>query len=410
MKVLILDDAEETDLAIAEKATTDLGYAVDGTPDPARFRVIAREERVDLQIVDHSLSNAEERVGLRDGPEVVAVTAAEAGLVPTIFLTNWGADCARRMAELDPRLVYIIVEKPTSLDFEDWKDKIRHAIHELESQPAPRAPEPLGILVADMDSEFFRVSAQVLHTLTEDDRDSLEARANLELHDRVLPVWAATDADWLMLQRIGDTVLVTDRGSDDALPTVDAVFDAEEDRGWGALIMGRPTIVEETLSVGLVDCSPPNAHRDWRRYTYVRLSVGDHQREFHLDTGSPASFISRELLDEASFATPRLKAKSSQVRDLGGRKEVLFQLPIDVLLHVDGPEGNVALSARLQAVKNWKAVTMLNPRCSGQRCPASQNGQCGRRLGLMGRDLLYHLPNGVWQFQPRSGQFYPLPS
>src|SRR5205823_884407 len=132
-----------------------------------------------------------------------------------------------------------------------------------------------------------------LHALTEEERDALEVQATLELHDKLIDIWDATDADWVKLQRFRDTVLVADRGLDADLPSIEDVWDSEVELDSGALIVGRPVVIEEMASPGPVVCTP-RGHKDWRRYAYVRLIIGRYDREFHLDTGSPQSYISRD--------------------------------------------------------------------------------------------------------------------
>lgn len=402
MQVLILDDAD-TALRAAADATDSLGHDVEGTTDPAEFRDAARRHQPDIQIVDFSLPEMEEQLGLRDGPELVAVDAAEFGHVPTVFLTDFPPDCTERVAELDPRLLYTIVEKPMETSPEAWREPVRRAIAEIQAQPSFGSKSRLGVSTSALEASFYRLSPSDLHALTEDERDEIETDAVLELHEHLLPVWEACDEDWLMLQRLGETIIVTDRGVDDTLPTEDSVRNVEVMRGSGALVLGRPTVLEET---GVIDCTPRKHDKDWRRYPFVRLIVAEDERDFHIDTGNPESLISREYLSD-NVALPPLRSKRRVVSTPDGVCDVQKQSPVDVDLHVSGPDGNVPVSMRLLAVKDWHQSN-LNAACEGQLCPRSADRQCGRRLGLMGRDLLYRFDSGIWQFDPRSGRFYPL--
>ena len=403
--IYIVDDEEDTDLQLAEQAARELGYTVAACGDPGAFRRTRSADRF-IQIVDYALPQIDEPGGLRNGPELVAVMAAESGPTPTVYLTNFPPDCRKRVAELDPRLIHTVVAKPDNPQVADWVERLAPAIDEMRERAGDGPVDPLGVPVKALKARFFHLPARQLHELSEAAREELEAAANLELHDHVVDVWDATSADWIMFQRVGGTVLVMARGEDRNLPTVDELLDVEEDRGWGALVTGRPALVEEISTTELVTCTPLG-HKDWRRYPFVRLAIGSFQREFHLDTGSHFSFISRELLDDAGIEMPRRKAKSRVVGDLSGRRDALSQLPVEVSLHVDGPRGNVGISLQLQAVKGWQRAKVLNHPCTGQGCPGSSGAQCGRRLGLMGRDLLYELAEGSWRFNPATGQFYP---
>jgi hypothetical protein len=403
MQVLILDDAENTDLVAMTEAASALGYEVDCTADPGGFRDAARTRRHQFQIVDYAIPSAQETIGLRDGPDIVALNAAEFINLPTVFLTNYPPDCEGRLAECDPRIVATVVEKPASTAPEAWCRALDGAINVLSSRPEYDHTELLGVPLAALESEFFRRTPAELQALGEETRDELETQVSLELHNHLLPMWEACLEDWVMLQRVDDSILVVDRGSDDTLPSIDAVRALEAERDSVALVMGRPTVLEE--GPALVHCTPPQ--KDWRRYPFVQLIVGADQRGFHLDTGNPESFISHEFLKRC-VTVPTLSPKRTIVSDLRGNIDSQAQIPVDVDLHVSGSRGNVALSLRLQAVKNWRAARLLNPSCSGQRCPQSSEGQCGRRLGLMGRDMLYAFDRGVWQFDPRTGQFFAV--
>ncbi|MGP8240361.1 MAG: hypothetical protein ACLQQB_01140, partial [Solirubrobacteraceae bacterium] len=319
------------------------------------------------------------------------------------YLTNYAPDCVSRLGECDPRLVATVVEKPASTAPQAWCQTLDRAINVLSSHPDYDHAQLLGVPLVALQSEFFRLSRADLQALGEEARDELETQVSLELHSHLLPMWEACAEDWVMLQRVDESILVVDRGNDDALPSIDAVRSLEAERDSAALVMGRPTVLEE--GPALVHCTPPQ--KDWRRYPFVQLIVGTDKRDFHLDTGNPESFISHEFLKRC-VAVPTLTPKRTIVTDLRGNQDAQAQIPVDVDLHVSGSRGNVALSLRLQAVKNWHGARLLNPSCSGQRCPQSSDGQCGRRLGLMGRDMLYAFDRGVWQFDPQTGQFYAV--
>jgi CheY-like chemotaxis protein len=398
MNVLVLDDAE-TDLDAMACAANALGHQVDSTTRPEEFRDMARDRSRDIQVVDCRLPGW-------SGPELVAITGAESRHVPTVFLTNYAPDCERDLADFDPRLISTTVAKPPGPSGEDWQELLGEAIDELASRPSFEDPEPIGVSTSELRSDFFSLPPGEVDSLSEDVRDELEGRVTADLHRPMLSAWDACADDWLMLQRVDDTVMITDRGGDDELPTIDAVHETELDRSSPALIMGRPAVLEETTG-GLVDCSPESKNHDWRGYPFVRLIFPDSECDFHLDTGNPISYISREFLAE-NAELPRVRPKSTIISNLFGREDTVSQLPVDLGLHVSGPDGNVELSVRLQAVKNWHRATMLNPGCSGQRCPGSLHGQCGRRFGLIGRDVLYRHSGGVWHFDPDKGQFYAL--
>ena len=138
-------------------------------------------------------------------------------------------------------------------------------------------------------------------------------------------MWEACAEDWVMLQRVDESILVVDRGNDDALPSIDAVRSLEAERDSAALVMGRPTVLEE--GPALVHCTPPQ--KDWRRYPFVQLIVGTDKRDFHLDTGNPESFISHEFLKRC-VAVPTLTPKRTIVTDLRGNQDAQAQIPVDV--------------------------------------------------------------------------------
>jgi CheY-like chemotaxis protein len=385
------------------KAATELGYQVDCTDDPSRFLDISRSHPPDLQIVDHKLPGIEDKIGIRDGLELVAVSAAESKHVPTVFFTNWSGDCVKRLEEFDPRLVAAMVDKPMHHSQAKWRTKLAEAIDNLTAQPSFEQPEPLGIPTKCLESEFFAMSPAKLHALPEDSRDALEIKASDDLYEYLSSAWEVCDDDWLMVCRVDDVILIIDRGTDAELPTVEAVRDLEVERDSGVMTIGRPAFLEEVGTLPAVKCTPKEP-RNWTRYPHVRLIVGPNERDFHLDTGSAKSYISREFI-AASLGAPTGNPKPSKIWNLG-MSETRLQQPVEIELYVVGPRGNVRLSLAMQAIKNWKQFDMLNPPCLGQLCPESEGSQCGRRLGLIGRNLLYAVSKGTWQFEPASGQFY----
>lgn len=405
MRLLLLDDATKTDLVAMEQAATSLGHDVVCTHDLDAFLATARQQRNEIEgyVVDFSIPDSRDTPGLRDGPDVVSLDAAESYPIPTMFLTNYPPDCDRRLNECDPRLIATVVAKPTKSSVTAWAEAMQSGFSELNRAGSNDQPESLGIPLDSILSPFFGMSPQELLNVPDAERDRLEIAAAGEIHTALGPIWRACADDWLMLQAVDGVVLVAGRGSDDSLPTIDSVQDIEFDRAAPALVVGRPSIIEE---LGLIDCSPPR-YKNWRRYPFVRLIVGTDQREFHLDTGSPTSYISLEFV-EAHIEMPRVKTKRSNLGNLGGQEETISEIPVDVPLHVAGPRGNVALDVRLSAVKDWHTASILNPRCDEQKCPRSSGGQCGRRLGLIGRDTLYTYLTGVWQLDPITGQFFAV--
>lgn len=402
MQVLILDD-KKVDLETMVDAAEALGLDVRSTQDPGTFREAAGAGEHDLQIVDHKLDLPVDVPGAGDGPGIVALSAAMASNVPTVMLTNFTPDCEAHLAKYDPRLITTVVPKPALRTVAEWRAQLEPAIEEVTSRPAPDRGELLGVSLAENPTPFFDLQPNALKALDEDSRDDLESAAGLGLHSAMQPIWAACDDDWLLLQRSEDTVLVVDRGHDNRLVSDEAMAASEADRGSVALLIGRPTMLEETAS--LIDCAP-GMHNDWRRYPYVRLIVGSDEREFHLDTGSNTSFMSLDYLKARLGLRPR-RTKVSIVEVPDGRAASQFEIPVDVDMHVSGASGgNIQVSLQVRAVRKWSRGSMLNPPCAGQLCPDSEHGQCGRRLGLMGRDLLYAFEHGLWQFDPSTGRFH----
>jgi CheY-like chemotaxis protein len=407
VNVLILDDKKDSDLALMRDAAIELGHQVTSTDDPAEFLSASETKHPDLLIVDHNLPGIEQQVGMRDGLELVALSAARSAHVPSVLFTNYTGDCSQRLSEFDPRLMATMVQKPLGHSKQDWLHKLGAAINSVTSDVAPKHPPRLGVPVAELNSSFFKLSPSELHTLSEQGREELEIEASDELHPLLTSAWEACEDDWLMVLRIGGTVMIVDRGLDATLPTIDSIRETELDRTSGILTIGRPMFLEETGVLTPTDCTPAPP-RNWARYPHVRLIVGPHERDFHLDTGSARSYISHDFVVDA-LQVPLRNPKPSKIWNLGS-SVTRMQQPVDLDLHVVGPKGNVRLSLTMHAVRRWRSFKMINPPCIGQACPDSFKDQCGRRLGLLGRDLLYSVPEGDWAFDTESGQFYALGS
>jgi hypothetical protein len=364
-----------------------------------------RRDPPDAQLVDFRLDHANASTGERDGSEIVAVSAAEVAPIPTVFLTNFGSDCDKRLRECDPRIPAEIVEKPTLNSPSAWVDVLRPALGPLTGLPPSERTEPLGVAVDQLNSNFFRLTPPSRRALEGQASEIMEIEATLETAAPLSSAWESCDADWMILQRIDDVILVTDRGRDSDLPNKALVYQSELELESPALIVGRPSTVEEITEDTVIDCSPGHP-RDWRRYPVVRLLIGSEERDFHLDTGSAQSYISGKLLSDTTHVDiDSMDAKKTLKYDVNGQAHVLAELPITVPLHVTGPNGHAHLTASFQVIKDWQTAH-INPVCLAGKCPGSRDGQCSRRLGLIGRDLLYEL-DGIWEFDPASGRFFP---
>lgn len=408
MFVRVLDDAKRTDLKHASEALRALGHEVESLDSPQDFRVASRRAP-DLQVVDHKIKKLERTKGPRNGTELVAVSAAERGAVETVLLTNFEPDCKKRVASLDPRLPATVVQKPpTGGAIDEWIMTLAPAIEEIKGRKVNHRGERLGINASEVQQRLFHSSLKEVRSLGLRERDRAESDALLELHPKMSGIWRSCESDWVLLCRVEGEIIVLDRGVDETLLSDDDVIDREEDYDSPCMVVGRPTLVEEGNTLAPIICTPSGG-KDWKRYPFVRIRVGDQDRDYHLDTGSGESFISRELLQEQKIELPKKVSKRTVVTDLGGYESVEKKLPVRVPIHIRGPVDSPRLEFDVQAVSNWADARLLNPPCDGQKCPDSEGVQCGRRHGLMGRDLLYAFSDGVWTFDPASSWTYPRP-
>ena len=402
MNALVFDDSTKVDLPLMTGAAESLGLHVKSTASLEQFLKLSEADDYDVNIVDFKSKRVQPGGCLRDGTDVVALSAAQSRNIPSVLFTNFRPDCERRLEQHDPRLLATVVSKPKSSRTDDWAAELKKAIGSLKPIP-PRDPDALLSVPLDrLATPFFRLSLSDLRGLEEAEREELELQAGLELHPHMLPVWRACRSDWLMLQRHGNVILVVERGSNDSPPSLDSVAISEDRRHSVALLLGRPSVVEEGPTA--FECSPDHP-KDWRRYPYVSLIVNSgEEREFHLDTGTPTSYISYEFL-EKQVAIPAIKPHVTILADIGGRKDSQHQVPVNVDLHVVSADGNAPMAIKMHAVKGWARRTVLNSPCKGLLCPKSSKPQCGRRYGLMGRDVLYAFADGGWIFDPKTGRF-----
>lgn len=402
MNALVFDDSTKVDLPLMTGAAESLGLHVKSTASLKQFLKLSEADDYDVNIVDFKSSRVKPGGRLRDGTDVVALSAAQSRNIPSVLFTNFRPDCERRLEQHDPRLLTTVVSKPKSGRTDDWAVELEKAIRNLKPIP-PRDPDALlSVPLDDLATPFFHRSPRVLRALKEVEREELELQVGLELHPYMLPVWRACSSDWLMLQRHNNVVLVVERGSNDSPPSLDAVAISEDRRHSAALVLGRPSVVEE--GPAMIECSPDHP-KDWRKYPYVSLIVNSgEEREFHLDTGTPTSYISYEFL-EKQVSIPAVKPHVAILGDIGGRKDSQHQVPVNVELHVVSSDGNAPMAIKMHAVKGWARRTILNSPCKGLLCPDSRKPQCGRRHGLMGRDVLYGFADGCWLFDPNTGRF-----
>jgi len=411
MRISLLDDVAAPDLRLLSDAVQSLGVKVDPTTDPDHLRQSATEGKADSLIVDYRLPTLNGPVF--NGAELVALAAAESRLLPTVLLTNHRGECDSTLARLDPRLQHRVqvVLKPTSHHTKDWIEALRAPVSELRDMSGEPLPEPLGVPVASLTAKLFHLSAAEVHELSEDDRDDLDLEAASELAGWLGSVWEECDSDWVMVSRIDDSLLVLGRGADSGLLTSFQLSNREAELDAPCLVIGRPAFLEEGFSAAEQTIPPPNCTpgrgKDWRRYPFARVRFSTLEREFHVDTGSSQSYLSFEFLLEDGEHTPSTTFKAMSVADLHSNNDIVKAAPLAITISVIGPFSNAVLRVTVQAIKRWSSArNALNAPCTTQLCPGSRGGQCGRRYGVFGRDILYALYQGRWTFDPAEGRFY----
>jgi hypothetical protein len=131
------------------------------------------------------------------------------------------------------------------------------------------------------------------------------------------------------------------------------------------------------------------------------------ERDFHLDTGSPRSYISKEYLDSCNVQLPDRAPMNATIRNLSGRRRTQQMVPLTIAVTVRGNFYSAPIQLDAHAVSAWGTNEMLNPPCEDGRCPDSSGTQCGRRLGLVGRNALYALNDGQWLLERTTGRLQP---
>jgi hypothetical protein len=116
MNALVFDDSTKLDLPLMTGAAESLGLHVKSTASLPQFLELSEAGDYDINIVDFKSNQVPPGGCLRDGTDVVALSAAQTRNVPSVLFTNFRPDCESRLAQHDPRLLATVVSKPKRIE------------------------------------------------------------------------------------------------------------------------------------------------------------------------------------------------------------------------------------------------------------------------------------------------------
>lgn len=364
------------------------------------FLDVVREDVPDLAIIDFRLESAVAaggRVDRRGGIEAAQEMAASVGSIPVLFLSEYtGYSPANR---LDPAVPYDVLLKPHTIG-QAWEG-FDQFVDELES--ALDGAQPVGVRPSSppRSSRFFALSPEDYGRLALDEQLALRREAITECWDELAEIFARTDAEWLVT--LGESLILVRWGDlDDEYPDAAELEIVQATWGTVPLLVSRPVevgVIGETGGCEWLACSytADRSLRQVDRIPGIQLSLAGQLTSFHLDTGSVVSFIDYDYFVEKAVVAKLGNSLSWWPMQLsigpGGRPNLVdYSLPKLNDVEAAALDGYESIHFRPRAVRGW-LNTALARLCPGGKCDRSvevpgKGYWCGRRRGLIGRDLL----------------------
>lgn len=355
----------------------------------------------DVIIADWELHSDEDstHVGLNSALDVARDALREFGIVPIVVVTRFRGR-VRLHGNLDPRCPTALLDKPASTSaVQRWVEgSLASELHRLVGQPSELHHQQASISALDPDLDFFDADPAALSSSGEEaSTRSLRKRAFLATEQWTTQIFEGTRARWLAIARSEDDLVIARWGLDeDPTMTLGEVRRLESLTEHPVLVVSRPPRLEEIDTESWVECSYGEVSNDLYPSIGIELDDGDHG--FHFDTGAVRSFIDYELLrgrrgvggySDLVWTVSRMSIRGrSQAYEYADCPTPEFTCP-----NGDGGE-NIVIP--FQMVTDWSdaPVSLVCRQGACERSVQVGDAQflCGRRRGLIGRDILRSNP------------------
>lgn len=356
-----------------------------------------------LLLIDWELETAEDWDGSPHGRSTtneLRDLLREFGLIPVVIVTRFPQRVVNA-EELDPRLPFSVLVKPTLVARADeWLATHRSQLESLAASCAGlKDLSAVAIPYVSVSEDLFGPPVTEVRVLPSEQLMSLRLAAYLNLEEWIAEVFRECQAGWVAIVRNGGLLQVGAWGAPfSRTPDAQWVRGLEGETGHSVLVVSRPPRIDE---VGLGSSDGPHEDGCWNEcafgdldtdvYPSMQVEVAGRAVDLHFDTGSVSSFLDFRISghqgreDEVLWVFSRMS-----VRGITGPYSYC-QAEDDEYSILEG-NGISKLRIPFQLVAAWDTVPLALD-CRLGRCPDSVEiglgkYQCGKRSGLIGRDVL----------------------
>lgn len=390
MKILWFDDmlSERSYGELRDALAWVAGESIDTVTTESVFWKQLQSSKYDLFVLDFQLPS-------KTGVEVAQKVLSILGGVPILFLSEFTSKY-HPTANLDPRARTETLFKPLT-GLEAWRDQqLRPTVERLTTDLSPWLPLASSKVEA-WPGELSDIEA--FNGLSMDDQLQLSSTAAQALAPLTQAVFNKSDADFLVV--VGPLPKIVRWGGIDEEPPSEIVMQQIETRNESI-----PVVLYRSVEVGEIpgdDDSWPScsfaSDKNQRKvdvYPTLALEIKGEVAEYHLDTGSIASFLSYEdclqhrIVEPSSSSRQWSHLPMTSLSSTGTTFLKVMSQPVEA--QARSMDGYQAIVFKPKIVKDWRE-TRLARMCPNGKCPRSElipgrGHWCGSRWGLVGRDIL----------------------
>jgi FixJ family two-component response regulator len=361
------------------------------------FEKSVSEDSPSVALVDFRL------VGGASGVDVVRRVAPRLRC-PVIFLTGWAGDDPAAEKHVDPSLAVQTIDKPhvntEHALLEDWLHETLKPAWATAEGELSRTEHRLTPDISLPALEILRTPASEIAGKPLNVQLSLAKSAVEGLRGYLQPLFS-DGVDWVVIAGEECNILQWGTAHDPPPPAHELEkIEGEVDRV--PLVVHRP--IEVNLinlgddSPGWASCRGPLATEASvdDRFPSFEIELDGRLFSLDFDTGSEATFFSYE-----DFAGETKVPRSQSRHDWNYRDVRIGLSNATAMSFMDfqssvlcpGVEGSISLQLKALVIHDWRS-TRLALKCAGGGCPLSKPDEvsggfwCGRRVGLIGRDLV----------------------
>ncbi len=295
---------------------------------------------------------------------------------------------------LDPRVPVAVLDKPTrSKGVGPWVTKnLMPTILELTRNGVEIGSVGLTLPVKGDGLKLFELSTDEALRASDTQIRSLRRDAYLAVEPWVNGIFEASSAQWIAIACSEHTLLVARWGDEMSTLSQAEVHQLELGSGHPVMVVGRPPQMEEISTGHWNECQFGDLTNDL--YPSISIEINGVERGFHFDTGSSQSFVAFDLVegDQSVGSYRSLPWEYSRMNARGRSAPFEYARSPLTMFRVPQGDGSVELIIPFHLVLDWRE-TPISLECEKGECVGSiplVGGAfvCGKRSGLIGRDIL----------------------